>query len=98
MVCLVYHNARCHHARAVHDWLDGHRSWIDVCWIPPHRSDVNLVERLWGHSKRTVMANVLFSSIHDLVNAFQRGSRTVSANRDGVGFVYDRDPIEQNAA
>jgi hypothetical protein len=31
------------------------------------------MERLWGHLKRTVLANVLFECLDDLVVAFRKG-------------------------
>lgn len=90
---LVCDNARYHHTRAVHDWLDGHRRWIEVYWLPAYCPDLNLIERLWGHLKRTVLANVLFHGIHDLVNAFQTGVRCVNARRDKMGFMFDHDDV-----
>lgn len=88
---LVCDNARYHHTRAVQDWLDGHRRWIEVYWLPPYCPDLNLIERLWGHLKRTVLANVLFADIRDLVTAFQRGVRAVNARRDKMGFMFEHD-------
>jgi transposase len=96
---LVCDNARYHQTRAVRDWLDGHRRWIEVYWLPPYCPDLNLIERLWGHLKRTVLANVLFTSIHDLVAAFRRGVRSVHAQRDKMSFLFDHDDgIHKKAA
>ena len=95
---LVCDNARYHHTRAVQDWLDGHRCWIEVYWLPPYCPDLNLIERLWGHLKRTVIANVLFSTIHDLVTAFQRGVRAVNAKRNMMDFMFDHDNVTGNIA
>jgi len=90
---LVCDNARYHHTRAVQDWLDGHRQWIEVYWLPAYCPDLNLIERLWGHLKRTFLANVLFVSIADLVNAFQRGVRAVNAKRNQMGFMFDHHDV-----
>ena len=95
---LVCDNARYHHTRAVQDWLDGRRRWIEVYWLPPYCPDLNLIERLWGHLKRTVIANVLFSTVDDLVTAFQRGVRAVNAKRNKMGFMYDHDDVTGNMA
>lgn len=95
---LVCDNARYHHTRAVQDWLDGHRRWIEVYWLPPYCPDLNLIERLWGHLKRTVIANVLFSTVDDLVTAFQRGVRAVNAKRNKMGFMFDHDEVTGNIA
>jgi len=90
---LVCANARYHDSGAVQDWLDGHRRWIEVYWLPAYCPDLNLIERLWGHLKRTVLANVLLAKIADLVNAFQRGIRAVNARRDNMGFMFDHDDV-----
>jgi len=90
---LVCDNARYHHTRAVQDWLDGHQRWIEVYWLPAYCPDLNLIERLWGHLKRTVLANVLFTGIHDLVNAFQYGVRAVNAKGDKMGFMFEHDDV-----
>jgi transposase len=60
--------------------------------------DLNLIERLWGHLKRTVLANVLFSCMQDLVAAFQRGVRTINARRDEMGFMFDHDDVATHKA
>ena len=90
---LVCDNARYHHSRAVHDWLDGHRQWIEVYWLPPYCPDLNLIERLWGHLKRTILANVLFNTMDDLVAAFQHGIRAVNACRNKMGFMFNHDDV-----
>jgi transposase len=95
---LVCDNARYHHTRAVRDWLDGHRPWIEVYWLPAYCPDLNLIERLWGHLKRTVLANVLFQSIADLTDAFQRGVRAVNARREKMGFMFDHDDVTAKKA
>ena len=90
---LVCDNARYHHTHAVRDWLDCHRRWIEVYWLPAYCPDLNLIERLWGHLKRTVLANVLFAGMGDLVSAFQRGVRAVNARRDKMGFMFEHDDV-----
>jgi len=95
---LVCDNARFHHTRAVQDWLDGHRQWIEVSRLPTYCPDLNLIERLWGHLKRTVLANVLFVSINDPVTAFVRGVRAVNGQRHETGFMFDHDDLAKEKA
>jgi len=66
-VRLVCDNGRFHHTKAVHAWLEANSDLIEVFWLPPYCPDLNLIERLWGHLKRTVLANVLFDNMDDLV-------------------------------
>ena len=58
-IILVCDNGRFHTTHAVEQWLFEHRDQITVYWLPPYSPSLNLIERLWGHLKRTVLANVL---------------------------------------
>jgi transposase len=52
-IILVCDNGRFHTIKAVEAWLDAHRAPIKVYWLPPYCPSLNLIERLWGHLKRT---------------------------------------------
>jgi hypothetical protein len=54
-----------------------------------------LIERLWGHIKRTVLANVLYASLNDLVAAFRKGARRPTGHRERMGFMFDHDDLVQ---
>ena len=68
-IILVCDNGRFHKTAAVLEWLQVHRDQITVPWLPTYSPSLNLIERLWGHVKRTVLANVLYHSPDDLVAA-----------------------------
>jgi transposase len=95
---LVCDNGRFHHTKAVYEWLEAHRDQIEIYWLPPYCPSLNLIERLWGHLKRTVLANVLFHNINDLVDAFRRGVGRVNGHRDRMNFVFDHDDVGKKAA
>ena len=97
-VRLVCDNGRFHQTKAVQQWLKEHRDQIQVFWLPPYCPTLNMIERLWGHLKRTVLANVLFSTIDDLVTAFRRGVARVNGHRNKMGFMFDHDDIHKKAA
>jgi transposase len=90
---LVCDNGRFHSTKAVQQWLAEHRAQIEVFWLPPYSPSLNLIERLWGHIKRTVLANVLFEGLDDLVAAFRRGARRLTGNRERMGFMFDHDDL-----
>lgn len=92
-VRLVCDNGRFHHTKAVHAWLAAHRRQVEVYWLPPYCPSLNLIERLWGHLKRTFIANVLFTDIDELVAAFRRGVRSVNARRSKMGFMFNHDDV-----
>lgn len=54
-----------------------------------------MIERLWGHLKRTILANVLYQSLDDLVDAFRTGVRRMTGNRERMGFMFDHDDLTQ---
>jgi transposase len=95
---LVCDNGRFHKTKAVRAWLYGHRDQIRVFWLPPYCPSLNLIERLWGHLKRTILANVLFRTLEDLATAFRRGIDRFNGHRDRMGFMFDHDDIQNQAA
>jgi transposase len=95
---LVCDNGRFHHTRAVQKWLHDNRSLVEIFWLPPYCPSLNLIERLWGHLKRTVLANVLFETMNDLVAAFCRGVKRVNGRRNKMGFIFDHDDVKKKAA
>lgn len=95
---LVCDNGRFHHTKAVQEWLHAHRRQITVFWLPPYCPSLNLIERLWGHLKRTVLANVLFRTLDDLVAAFRTGVARINGHRDKMGFMFNHDHGQRKAA
>jgi transposase len=92
-VRLVCDNGRFHHTKAVQEWLAVNKHRIEIYWLPPYCPSLNLIERLWGHLKRTVLANVLFETIDDLVVAFRRGLGRINGHRDQMGFMFNHDDL-----
>ena len=94
-IILVCDNGRFHRTTAVLEWLQAHRDQITVYWLPAYSPSLNLIERLWGHVKRTVLANVLYSSLDDLVAAFRQGVRHLTGSRQRMGFIFNHDDLTQ---
>jgi transposase len=92
-IILVCDNGRFHTTQAVRTFLAEHRRQLRVFWLPPYCPSLNLIERLWGHLKRTVLANVLYQSLEDLTAAFRRGAKRLTGNRDKMGFMFDHDDL-----
>ena len=95
---LVCDNGRFHTTKAVEVWLEQHRDQIEIYWLPPYCPSLNLIERLWRHLKRTVLANVLFVTMDDLVRAFRTGVTRVNGRRGRMGFVFRHDGEARVAA
>lgn len=97
-VRLVCDNGRFHHTQGVEKWLAEHREVLKVFWLPPYCPSLNLIERLWGHLKRTVLANVLFRNLDDLIAAFRRGVGRINGHRNQMGFMFDHDDVSKKVA
>src|SRR5204863_9496772 len=92
-IILVCDNGRFHHTKAVQAWLEAHRDQITVYWLPAYSPSLNLIERLWGHMKRTVLANVLYENLDELVTAFRRGATRLTGCREHMGFMFNHDDV-----
>jgi len=90
---LVCDNGRFHTTKAVQAWLLANKDKVEMYWLPPYSPKLNLIERLWGHLKRTVLANVLFTHMDDLVAAARRGLDDINGQRSRMGFVFNHDDI-----
>lgn len=94
---LVCDNGRFHHTKPVQKWLADHKEQIEIFWLPTYCPSLNLIERLWGHMKRTVLANVLFETIADLVAAFRKGMSKVNGRKELMGFIFNHDDVQKKA-
>jgi transposase len=95
---LVCDNGRFHQTKAVQKWLETNRDCIEVFWLPPYCPSLNLIERLWGHLKRTVLANVLYETIEDLVDAFRKGVKKINGHKDRMSFMFNHDDFQHKKA
>jgi transposase len=94
---LVCDNGRFHHTQAVRQWLKDHRRQIQVYWLPPYSPSLNLIERLWGHLKRTILANVLYRTLDGLVAAFHCGVARINGRRDLMGFMFNHEKTHRKS-
>jgi transposase len=95
-VRLICDNGRFHTTKAVQAWLEANRDKIEIYWLPPYCPSLNLIERLWGHLKRTVLANVLFQTIEDLEAAARRGLEDINGRRNRMAFLFNHDDVLGN--
>lgn len=90
-VRLVCDNARFHQTQAVREWLAANKDKLEIYWLPPYCPTLNLIERLWGHLKRTVLANVLYKDIIELLHAFTFGIAEINGHRNKMDFMFSHD-------
>ena len=65
-IILVMDQGNPHHAKAIHHDLQDVKEHVEVFWLSHYSPELNLIEILWRHLKRTRMANVLFRSFRQL--------------------------------
>ncbi|QPQ32783.1 transposase [Lysinibacillus sp. JNUCC 51] len=53
-------------------------------FFPPYSPQLNLVERLWGWMKKSVIYNVFFSSVEDIGKAVKGFFDEISKNLSNV--------------
>lgn len=92
---MVCDNGRFHKTKAVLAFLERNKEKIEIYWLPPYCPDLNLIERLWGHLKRTVIANVLYRHLDDLVSAFRTGVRRLTVKREQMSFLFNHDDLHE---
>jgi putative transposase len=95
-VLLVCDNGRFHTTKAVQAWLEANKEKVEIYWLPPYSPSLNLIERLWGHLKRTVLANVLFQDMEQLEAAARRGLENINGQRQRMSFIFNHDDVLDN--
>jgi putative transposase len=90
-IVLVLDRGNPHHATVVHRDLDQARPHVQVLWLPHYSPELNLIEMLWRHLKRTRLANVLFAGFDELWDHVQTVLREFAANPDfTLGVLHSR--------
>jgi transposase len=69
---LVLDNASYHHAAAVKAFCALVEPRLQLIYLPPYCSNLNLIERYWKHLKRLVGADRLFESLEHLTSQLRR--------------------------
>lgn len=70
---MILDNARIHHANIIQPFLKEHNNRLELVFLPPYSPQLNLVEGLWVWLMKSVIYNVVFSSVEEIravVNSF----------------------------
>ncbi|QSB48062.1 transposase [Parageobacillus toebii] len=54
---MVLDNAKIHHANILQPFLCENEERLTLVFLPPYSPNLNLVERIWGWMKESVIAN-----------------------------------------
>jgi len=77
-VYLFLDNCSIHHTKAVRQYMDAHRDRLTVIWNATYAPNLNLIERFWGHLKRSAIHNYYFETVENLEQAILRAVRRLN--------------------
>jgi len=65
---IIVDNARWHHARLLHPWLNERRAAMALEFLPPYSPELNPIERVWKLARRLSTHNRYFPTLDELVH------------------------------
>lgn len=81
-VYLFLDNCSIHHTKAVRAYLAAHRDRVTVIWNAPYAPNLNLIERFWGHLKRSAIHNYYFETVENLEQAILDAVNRLNRQKD----------------
>lgn len=98
---LVWDGSRRHKAKRFQACLDQPevRRWLKVFRLSTHSPDLNDIERLWRHVKRTAFADLLFKTFEGFKGHLLRALERVNGDSDRItGIVFKPGWTDERAA
>ncbi len=80
-IYLFLDNCSIHHTKAVRAYMDAHRDRLTVIWNATYAPNLNLIERFWGHLKRSAIHNYYFETVENLEKAIMQAVRAINRNK-----------------
>lgn len=71
-IYLFLDNCSIHHTKAVVRFLDEHQDRLTIIWNATYAPNLNLIERFWGHLKRSAIHNYYFETVENLEKAIMK--------------------------
>ncbi|MFU2154706.1 IS630 family transposase, partial [Paenibacillus larvae] len=65
-IVMVLDNARIHHAKLLHPFLEEMNGRLELVFLPPYSPQLNIVEGLWKWLKSDVINNVFFHTVTEI--------------------------------
>jgi putative transposase len=81
-VYLFLDNCSIHHTKAVQAYLEAHRGRLTVIWNATYAPNLNLIERFWGHLKRSAIHNYYFGTVENLEQAIMTAVDRLNRQKD----------------
>jgi transposase len=81
-VYLFLDNCSIHHTKAVRQYVEAHRDRLTVIWNATYTPNLNLIERFWGHLKRSAIHNYYFQTVENLEKAIVQAVNRLNRQKD----------------
>lgn len=81
-VYLFLGNCSIHHTKAVRKYMDDHCDRLTVIWNATYAPNLNLIERFWGHLKRSAIHNHYFETVENLEKAIMQAVRKLNRRKN----------------
>ena len=78
---LFLDNCSIHHTRTVEAFIAENRHRLTVIWNATYAPNLNLIERFWGHLKRSAIHNVYFETVENLESAIMQAVNCLNRNK-----------------
>ena len=79
-VVAIMDNAKAHHARLIHSFIEGEKGRLAVIYLPTYAPELNPIERLWKWLRQVVTHNFCFDTLNKLKAALQKFFAYVARN------------------
>jgi len=70
-IVMILDNAKIHHAILIQPFLEKHKAYFSLMYLPPYSPNLNLIEELWGWLKAAVINNVFFNTLGKIRKSVQ---------------------------
>lgn len=77
-IWLFLDNCSIHHTKAVEAYFAQHSDRVHVIWNACYTPNLNLIERFWGHLKRSAIHNYFFQTVENLEHAILNAVLTMN--------------------
>lgn len=81
-IVMVLDNARIHHAKRIQPFLAAHRDRLELVFLPPYSPQFNLIEGLWKWLKASVINNVFFPNVQQIILSVRAFIQDVNQRRE----------------
>ena len=81
-IYLFLDNCLIHHTKAVREYTAAHCDRLTIIWNATYAPNLNLIERFWGHLKRSAIHNYYFETVDNLEKAIMDAVNRLNRQKD----------------